>query len=437
MAQTDGQQPILYVEDGSMSVLPKGAEPARHVSVGETKSKLDLETQGATGEKTGSLGYDSEVAGTGDADFEDAGNVMAALEKQEKAPFPEGGRQAWLTVLGTFCCTMVTFGVLNTYGVYQAYFKKTYLSDYSNFAINWIGTVQYVGIFGLGLPAGVSVSTETPFEYSSSAGLSGKLFDLGFFRPCFLVGAVTLTASQLGLSFANSFATLFVAQGLFMGIGMGIVFNMAIACPSHWFLKRRGMALVCFPIMIQRLIPRIGFGWSMRVLFFIEIVMLTIAWFTIRTRLPPAIDVRDKSKGGWKQVKWIDMHAFKNPAYTMIVIGFGLVVFGLYTPFLGGLIPFAILYGFASGGHVSLQPAVVAQLGPTESVGVRVGNMIAFQALGSVCQPFVGLILGGDPQTGYRWWGACAFSGSMVLAGASCLFVGRRFALGGKWIGKI
>jgi MCP family monocarboxylic acid transporter-like MFS transporter 10 len=72
----------------------------------------------------------------------------------------------------------------------------------------------------------------------------------------------------------------------------------------------------------------------MRVIFFIEIVMLTIAWFTIRTRLPPAIDVGDKSKGGWKQVKWIDMQAFKNPAYTMIVIGFGLVVFGLYTPFV-------------------------------------------------------------------------------------------------------
>jgi hypothetical protein len=119
MAQTDGQQPILYNEGGSMSVLPKGAESARHVSAasGEYKSKLDLESQGASGEKTGSLGFEREVAGTGDADFEDAGDVMAALEKQEKAPFPEGGRQAWLTVLGTFCCTMVTFGVLNTYGV--------------------------------------------------------------------------------------------------------------------------------------------------------------------------------------------------------------------------------------------------------------------------------------------------------------------------------
>jgi MCP family monocarboxylic acid transporter-like MFS transporter 10 len=115
---------------------------------------------------------------------------------------------------------------------------------------------------------------------------------------------------------------------------------------------------------------------------------------------------------------------------TMLILRLDLVIQ------LGGLVPFAIFYGFASGGHVSLQAAIVAQLGPTETVGVRIGNMVAFQALGSVCQPFVGLILG-DPQSGYRWWAACAFSGSLVLAGASCLAIGRRFALGGKWIGKI
>jgi MCP family monocarboxylic acid transporter-like MFS transporter 10 len=72
----------------------------------------------------------------------------------------------------------------------------------------------------------------------------------------------------------------------------------------------------------------------MRVLFFIEIVMLTVAWFTIRLRVPPAIDVRDKSKGGWAQVKWIDLHAFRSRAYMMIVIGLSLTVFGLYTPFV-------------------------------------------------------------------------------------------------------
>jgi hypothetical protein len=111
MAQTDGQQPILYVEDGSMTVLPAGAPPVRYLSSTSHNSKS--KTEGIIAEKEG-LAYETEVPSTGD---NDAGNVMAALEKQEKAPFPEGGKAAWLTVLGTFCCTMVTFGVLNTYGV--------------------------------------------------------------------------------------------------------------------------------------------------------------------------------------------------------------------------------------------------------------------------------------------------------------------------------
>lgn len=175
MAQTDGQQPILYVEDGSMAVLPHGAPPARHATTSsqQTIPKRKEDAVGE-GEKSAGLEYEKQVVPIDGADDEDAGNVMAALEKQEKAPFPEGGREAWLTVLGVFCCTMVTFGVLNTYGVrmrhawaavhqklicgpfqvYQSYFKQTYLSNYSNFAINWIGTAQYVGIFGSGLPMG-------------------------------------------------------------------------------------------------------------------------------------------------------------------------------------------------------------------------------------------------------------------------------------------
>lgn len=111
MPQTDGQQPILYVEDGSMTVLPADAPPSRYLSATSQDSKS--KTEGAIAEKDG-LAYEAEVPSGGD---NDAGNVMAALEKQEKAPFPEGGKAAWLTVLGTFCCTMVTFGVLNTYGV--------------------------------------------------------------------------------------------------------------------------------------------------------------------------------------------------------------------------------------------------------------------------------------------------------------------------------
>jgi hypothetical protein len=118
MAQTDGQQPILYVEDGSMAVLPHGVAAARHTT---TSSQQTIpKSQGGAegeGEKIAGLEYEKQVVPASGADEEDVSNVMAALEKQEKAPFPEGGKEAWLTVLGVFCCTMVTFGVLNTYGV--------------------------------------------------------------------------------------------------------------------------------------------------------------------------------------------------------------------------------------------------------------------------------------------------------------------------------
>lgn len=98
-----------------MSVLPAGDSPARQISALSHNSKAKIQPDlGDTAREKEGLAYEKEVPTIGG---DDAGDVMAALEKQEKALFPEGGKHAWLTVLGTFCCTMVTFGVLNTYGV--------------------------------------------------------------------------------------------------------------------------------------------------------------------------------------------------------------------------------------------------------------------------------------------------------------------------------
>jgi hypothetical protein len=110
MTHTNGHKSVLYVEGGSMTVLPAGSPTARQISAEPQNFKF--ETEDATEEKE-RVAYDTEVPSTG----EDDTDVMGALEKQEKTSFPEGGKEAWLTVLGTFCCNMVTFGVLNTYGV--------------------------------------------------------------------------------------------------------------------------------------------------------------------------------------------------------------------------------------------------------------------------------------------------------------------------------
>jgi hypothetical protein len=110
MTHTNGQKPVLYVEDGSMTVLPAGSPTARQIS--DEPQNFKFKPEDATEEKE-RVAYDAEAPST----VEDDTDVMGALEKQEKTSFPEGGREAWLTVLGTFCCNMVTFGVLNTYGV--------------------------------------------------------------------------------------------------------------------------------------------------------------------------------------------------------------------------------------------------------------------------------------------------------------------------------
>jgi MFS family permease len=65
-----------------------------------------------------------------------------------------------------------------------------------------------------------------------------------------------------------------------------------------WFFKKRGAAFgiqaagsglggIIFPIMTSHLIPRVGFGWTMRICAFLILGLLLIAFATVKSRLPP------------------------------------------------------------------------------------------------------------------------------------------------------
>ncbi|KIS67583.1 uncharacterized protein UMAG_04680 [Mycosarcoma maydis] len=256
---------------------------------------------------------------------QDLGEAVVKAQAQDaNIYFPEGGFKAWLCVFGGWNCTFITFGYLNAYGIFQDYYQQTTLSHKSPSQISWIGAFQYFLMF-------------------APAIFSGRLFDLGFFRPVFAVGCLLLVFSQMMVSLCSDYYQLFLAQGVGLGLGFGLVFNLAINCPAHYFNRRRGLAMgvvasgsstggIIFPIIVRRLIPQIGYGWTMRVVGFFALFAVTVAWFSLSTRLPPSIDVYDKSKGGWKQVQWTQFSAFRNPAYTFFVIGASFVMFGLYMP---------------------------------------------------------------------------------------------------------
>ena len=44
---------------------------------------------------------------------------------------------------------------------------------------------------------------------------------------------------------------------------------------------------VIFPIMLVRLIPKVGFGWAVRTCAFLILALLIFANITVRSRIPP------------------------------------------------------------------------------------------------------------------------------------------------------
>lgn len=56
--------------------------------------------------------------------------------------FPDGGRDAWLCLLGGACCLFCSFGWLNCVGVFQSYYSQNQLRDYNSSQIAWIASLE-------------------------------------------------------------------------------------------------------------------------------------------------------------------------------------------------------------------------------------------------------------------------------------------------------
>ena len=54
----------------------------------------------------------------------------------------EGGFQAWSTVAGSFLVYYASFGLINSFGFFQDYYKRDYLVSTPPMTIAFIGTLQ-------------------------------------------------------------------------------------------------------------------------------------------------------------------------------------------------------------------------------------------------------------------------------------------------------
>ena len=113
-------------------------------------------------------------------------DAPSAFERPpEDEYFPEGGRAAWLALLGCFCAWMCAFGLMNTVGTFQAYLETHQLSAYSQAEVGWI--------FGLYL-----------FMAYCCGVQAGPIFDAIGPRALTAVGTIFIVASMFLLGVCHS-----------------------------------------------------------------------------------------------------------------------------------------------------------------------------------------------------------------------------------------
>lgn len=390
--------------------------------------------------------------------------------------YPDGGTRAWLVVLGAMCSTFSTFGLVNSWGVFQAYYEINTLKDSNPSSIAWIGSIQYSLVTLPGI-------------------ITGRLFDLGHFKLPYFVASITLVVSTLLVAECHKYWHFLLCQGLATGFACGVVFGPTMGVIGHWFKRRRGLALgltavgssiggTIFPIAAKRLIVQIGFKWAVRVLAFILIFTLSVANIALKRRLPPvnkagglfnlkafksapysvySISGFFTFLGLYTVLTYIDVSATSvgiDPEFSFYLIsiangasGVGRYLTGVLTDRLGSInvmapmtlvaavltyawpfaitkgenVAIAVIYGFTSGAYISTFLGPVFALGDVEDIGRRTGMMLTISAIGAlVGPPISGAInhaTNGFKATGY-------YAGSTIVVAVLLMGLTKYLALG-------
>ncbi|KAJ7108854.1 MFS general substrate transporter [Mycena crocata] len=397
--------------------------------------------------------------------------------QQDLMTVPDGGFKAWTTIAGAWLVLFGTFGYLYSFGVFEDFYTLEYLNNHSPSSIAWIGSFQLMMPFLLGI-------------------VSGRLFDNGRFHTVEIGGGIIFVFSVFMLSLAKpmQYYQIFLSQGVGMGIGLGATFVPSISITVHHFSKRRGLAsgvalsgssvgATVFPIMLNHLIPKIGFPGAVRATGYIVMGCLIAGNALMRTRLPPrsqrpnavSPDIKSfftdaaymwavlgallSSIGFYFPLIYIQLYAVQHSvgaelAFYSIAILNGSSTFGrvignhladIYGPFnvqvictmiTGGtiwavlgvhntwsLVLVSVLYGIFSGAWLALAFACLSSLARSrDEVGARTGLALALSSFGSLASaPIQGALLTRD----FIWIRPIAFSASLMFTGAICFAVTR------------
>ena len=153
--------------------------------------------------------------------------------------------------------------------------------------------------------------------------MAGRAVDGGFFTATYRVGSLLVVVGLAVASLGTRYWHILVAQGLLCGLGSGLVFCPSVALCSTYFERHRSLAIglgasgsstggIIIPLMVQRLLPHVGFAWTARALALVCLVLLAVANAIMKPRLKPRkIELRTL----------VEPAAFREAPYTLLALG--------------------------------------------------------------------------------------------------------------------
>jgi MFS family permease len=113
-----------------------------------------------------------------------------------------------------------------------------------------------------------------------------------------ILGTILQSLGLFMASLSTQYWQLFLAQGVCLGLGNGCLFCPIVSLVSTYFSTKRSLAIgivacgsatggLVFPAMVQQLLPKVGFGWTLRAVGFVQMVCLVLCIIFAKQRLPP------------------------------------------------------------------------------------------------------------------------------------------------------
>lgn len=358
---------------------------------------------------------------------------------------------------------------MTAYGVFQTYYEQNTLAHEGSSTISWIGSVQsFLLLF-------VGAATGPLFD----AGYTRYLLLFGWLMIPLGLMMTSISSQFWHFLLAQGFCVGLGCSSIFIP-SVAILpqyFKRKRAFANGIAATGSGVGGIIYPIMFRQLQLKIGFAWSTRVLGFVALALIMISMSLMRVRFQPEqrralIQVSAFKDpvyalfcaaqfigflGLYNMLVYVQPYALDNGimdpdlAFYLVPILNGSSMFGRVIPnyiadytgplnvlvpmtcaaailalsWIGihtssGLIVLVAIYGFASGGFVSIPPVVIASITPDmRDFGTRLGMTFVLCGTGSlVGTPIGGAIVNGTGDyLGVKLLaGMCLMTSGIIMA---------------------